>query len=58
MIYVAGCKSPFALTDIVNEQSSFVAPHNKNDIKYTPLSFILIELLSGYSVKNEVPFFN
>ena len=53
---VAGCNTLLALTDIVIEHSSFVAPHNKYDTKYTPFSFILIELLSGYSVRNAVPF--
>lgn len=54
--FVADCNMSFALTDNVIEHSSFVAPHIKYDTRYIPLSFILIELPSGYSVKNDIPF--
>ena len=54
--FVAGTSISFALIDIVIEHSSSVAPHSKYETKYTPVSLILIELLSGYSVKKATPF--
>ena len=56
MAFVAGTSISFALIDIVIEHSSSVAPHSKYETKYTPVSLILIELLSGYSVKKATPF--